>query len=466
MTINSLFVLILILIINVLFKMDYHIPISVSILIFIYVFCSLILYIKNRKSGFLMLLIYLIYAIPFIHIIPYLWLDLQSEKPEKLWGLISNDYNTNIEVVNLMGSIGAMGALGFLFGIELNRRSNKIFNNKYDLRRMPIFIFYIWVILGIVFSYIFAPSSTITDGRMTGISLSAEWGFGSSWFFSYVFILFALADALFELKPSRRIHKLFIIILATLYIVIWLQLLRGDRECFPALVAGILMFIYIKTLNEKNYYINKNHIIFLLISLLLILFLSSFLVIFRSEVTGLNFEETFSQILQTGYSYQFQNLFYGTWSAVLLTPLSVSGDYINQLLPIEYGQTYLDLIASIIPGFLADLIGYVRPIDATRGPAYMMTFGQGGTHAVVVPFMNFRMVGVFAIIAIWSYLLSKVETYCLSNPNVVTLALIGSLITIAPHWLWYGEKLAMSGLLVWLLIFFLYKSSIFFAWKK
>ena len=150
---------------------------------------------------------------------------------------------------------------------------------------------------------------------------------------------------------------------------------------------------------------------------------------------------------------------HGTWSAVLLTPLSVAGDYVNQLLPIEYGQTYVDLVLSAIPGFVADWMGYVRPIDATHGPAYMMRFGQGGTHAVVVPFMNFRMIGIFVVVALWAFGLSKIEIFCLTRPNVAKLAFIGSLITIAPHWLWYGEKIAMTGLIVWGLIFIFYKNT-------
>jgi hypothetical protein len=471
MNINNFITLILAIYINVLFLFDVFIPIEISIAIAIFVLISLIRNAKKRKIGFINLLIFLIYAIPFIHIVPYLWLDLQADTPEVLWGLLSNEYNTNLQIVTLMASMGAVGALGFLFGNQVAQNGIKIEKNERCFNEttsgsMPLYLFYLWILVGIFFSYIFAPSSTIFEGRTTGYSLSAEWGFGSSWFFSYVIMLFALADSIFESRLSVRRHKFFLIICSSLYILIWLQLLRGDRESLPALVAGFIMILYGRIIFTNENKVNKKVLIKFYFIIFFILLISSFIVMFRSEVAGLDIEDALSEIFSYSSNYQIENIMHGTWSAVLLTPLSISGDYFYQLLPIEYGKTYFNLIASIIPGFIADWIGYMRPIDETRGPAYMMKFGQGGTHAVVVPFLNFRMIGIFVVVVIWSYFLSKAEVFCLTRPNTPKLAFIGSLIAIAPHWLWYGEKIAISGLIVWGLLYLCYKTLVDTFGKK
>jgi hypothetical protein len=149
----------------------------------------------------------------------------------------------------------------------------------------------------------------------------------------------------------------------------------------------------------------------------------------------------------------------GTWSAVLLTPLSVSGDYLRDRLPLRLGRTYLDLLLSVPPGFLADRLGYERPIDATRGPAHEMRYGIGGTHAVVVPFMNFRMPGVLVIFVIWGWLFAKLEQ-ALCDPGaralVERISAYGITCAIIPHWIWYGEKMLVTGLFIWLILSAIY----------
>jgi hypothetical protein len=142
---------------------------------------------------------------------------------------------------------------------------------------------------------------------------------------------------------------------------------------------------------------------------------------------------------------------------VLLTPLSIAGDYINGSLPLKYGQTYLDLLSSIIPGFLADWIGYTRPIDSFRGPAWEMTYGGGGIHAVVVPFTDFRMAGVLVIVALWSFAFAGMERYLIRHLNVSRLALLGIIGMAIPHWLWYGEKNIINAFFIWLVISLLYR---------
>jgi hypothetical protein len=166
-----------------------------------------------------------------------------------------------------------------------------------------------------------------------------------------------------------------------------------------------------------------------------------------------------SELFQSG-QIGLDNALHGTWSAVLLTPLSVAGDHIYGTLPVKSGQTYIDLFLSIVPGFLADAIGFIRPIDSLQGPAWEMRYGIGGVHAVVVPFMNFRMLGVFFVPTFWTFLMVKLERLAMSKTGVVNVSLLAVLVMAVPHWLWYGEKNAINAIIIWLIFRFFYRVSI------
>jgi hypothetical protein len=145
----------------------------------------------------------------------------------------------------------------------------------------------------------------------------------------------------------------------------------------------------------------------------------------------------------------------GTWSAVLLTPLSVAGDNLRGLLPLKLGQTYLDFALSIPPGFIASRLGYQRPIDADHGPAHEMRYGQGGTHAVVVPFMNFRMAGVVLIFGLWGLLFVILERQASDIGSTWTaprVAAYGTMCAVIPQWIWYGEKILITAFFIWVAI--------------
>ena len=161
--------------------------------------------------------------------------------------------------------------------------------------------------------------------------------------------------------------------------------------------------------------------------------------------------------LSSSDQYNFFNLFTGTWSAVLLTPLSVAGDYIHDRQSLKYGLDYWNLILSTPPGFVSNWFGYVRPWSGDAGPAWDMRYGMGGTHALVLPFRNFSMPGVFIIPAIMSYLICRVEVLTQKRFSVYYLSLVLTLIMVAPHWLWYGEKYITNALIIFLLFMLIYR---------
>ena len=256
-----------------------------------------------------------------------------------------------------------------------------------------------------------APSESVLTAAYThSETLVQGKGFDSAWMFGYVAITFAYCDAWLDYSRATASLKRKLCIGVILFIFIVLQLMRGDRESLPWVVA-LLMCPYFCS----RIFVDKAHIRIkwrmIVLGGLALLSLNFVVGLMRSNVYGLSPAEAINLLIALSSSdqYNFFNLFTGTWSAVLLTPLSVAGDYIHDRQSLKYGLDYWNLILSTPPGFVSNWFGYVRPWSGDAGPAWDMRYGMGGTHALVLPFRNFSMPGVFIIPAIMSYLICRVE---------------------------------------------------------
>lgn len=446
---------------------DIYFPIWLSVVIMFFVWLFLLQQYRQKRLGLLVILFYLVYSLPFIHTLEYMWFDF-SQNPSILWGLAVNPYMTDERIIKLLTMIGAVGGLGVAFGVSLAKtriQKNLILNKDSSRRRfrtmaMPIWL--AWVFIGLVLTVLSAPQETIFTASYTqSSSLLANFNFNSSWMVSYVMLSFAFCDALFQPQSITKIYKTIVILLVLIVITFFYQLLRGDRESISWLIGLILVYFYwLPTITQVHI---PNIPWLKIIGFTFALFALSMVVgAIRSGLTGATLADAIllvSELYESG-DIGFFNLLNGTWSAVLLTPLSVAGDHINGLLPVKWGQSYLDLLFSIIPGFLSDAIGYIRPIDANSGASWQMRYGLGGTHATVLPFMNFRMLGVFLFSASYAYITSRYEKMVLLQPNVINISLLCILCMAFPHWLWYGEKNIINALLIWLIFKFLYRVSL------
>jgi hypothetical protein len=458
-----------------LFYIDIFLPIWASSFFFIAV--SLLLWLRylERRIGLLVLLLWLAYSLPFIHIFPYLWFDFANEVPEQLWGLKSNPYMLDEMIVKLTAMIGAVGAIGFAIGIFIN---NKIIHQNISLREdedllhnktLSIYVWMIWIFLGLVFSWLVAPSDTLFVAEYTqSVSILENANFGSAWMVSYIILAFAFCDAVLDNNSVRRLIKKIIFFGVIFFIAIYFQFLRGDRAIVPFLLSIVIVYFYwapsIK--QKRRIKFKAKHILLTLFAILVLLITSNILGATRHSLVEANDISQFFDIVYPFFilgSADFSGIFHGTWSAVLLTPLSVAGDHIYKVLPLKFGEDYLNFLLSIPPGFVADALGYLRPIEDGTGPPREMIYGQGGTHASVVPFMNFRMFGVLIIPALWAFIINHCENYSLKFPSIVNLALLCTIALAIPHWFWYGEKYGMNALIIWFLLTFFYKLSLRFV---
>lgn len=369
-----------------------------------------------------------------------------------MWHLATNPYTGVKGIIDIMAFLGALAMLGIILAIFMHKNSKIGSRNSSEVSSMGYMNFFIWLILGIFLSYLNSPQETFFEKAYThskSIFEELNINIASSWTISYSIFIFLFSDCYLD-QSRRKGIKTFILSISLIYVTVYLQLLKGDREVLTLIVAIFLLFLFIK---EKNEFRNRNRykiLLYIFISLLILFPLAYLVALFRTGNTY-----TLNEI-------DFTGALGGTWSAVLLSPLSVAGDHYYGLLKMKNGSTYIDLFLSIVPGFLADLIGYVRPIDGFNGPAWEMRYGQGGTHAIVVPFMNFGYVGVFFIVFLITKFLLSIENYSKKVFTQNSLSLYGIILMIIPHWLWYGEKYFMNALIIWAILSIGFSLSKFF----
>lgn len=448
-----------------LFHADVFFPIWISVALLIFVSMYFLHLYRTQFLGILMLVLWLVYVLPFIHIVPYLWFDFNQTDPLQMWGLAVNDYMMDQTVVELTAMLGAVGAMGMALGASLNVKpiakdsGTNSDGTRRIFRTMSVPIWLGWVSIGVGLSWLVAPEETLFNAAYTTSVAKIDTArFGSAWMMSYVILGFAFCDALLEGKWSIKMP---IIMGAVAIVVVFFQLLRGDRESIPFVFGLSLAYFYWATgiTQRRTVKVLWLNIVGVGVGLVVV---SMFIGALRHTLIGASILDIggFVREMNEEGTLGFDTLLHGTWSATLLTPLSVAGDHVYDLLELKLGRDYLDFVLSIPPGFIAEALGYIRPLDQERGPAWEMRYGIGGTHAVVVPFMNFRMVGVFLIPAIWSFIIASYEKSALQRVYVANLTLLVTIAMAAPHWLWYGEKSGFNAIVLWLVFSIFYHVSV------
>lgn len=453
----------------IMFHADVYLPIWISVFFLTGVTLFLISEYKARRAGVLVLLLWIMVGLPFIHVIPYLWFDFQNGDSPDFWKMAINPYALDHRVIQLTSMIGAVAGIGFALGVSMHRKVISMpdrlhvirTNNRRRSLVLPIFL--VWLLAGLLLSWLAAPEQTLfTAAYSTSTAPLENANFSSAWMFSYAILSFIFCDAMLDQNIVRRRLKIKITLVALAYVVLVLQLLRGDRESVP-FVFGLCMIYYYWaapfTMSRKLQVPWRKIVVIALAILVVSMIIGGI----RAGLTDIDDIRALFDALVLLYEADVigvASLFHGTWSAVFLTPMSVAGDHIYNLLDLKLGQTYLDLILSMPPGFVADAVGYTRPITGLGGPAWEMRYGIGGTHASVVPFMNFSMTGVLLVTAFWAFAFSGLERRTMREGKASSLSLLCVVVMAAPHWLWYGEKSIMNALIMWLLLRFCYRISL------
>ena len=301
--------------------------------------------------------------------------------------------------------------------------------NKKNFDTLNLFNWIILLLIGI-YLFIYQPRQNLYSlvNMLRFPRQGRESNASSVWLGSYIILIFLTVDSVFETRPNRSMIKNISLIISLFLYYCYIAVFKGDRESLPWVLSLFLIYFYWCNKYRKGPQapsMSKSSVFmvggsFFVVSFLVAITRSTF-----TDVDLVNAGEIIWEYLITESS-SINNIIKGTWSAVLLTPLSVAGDYVNNNMEYNYGKDYLDLFLSIPPGFVADIFNYERPIGLGKGPASEMLYGQGGTHALVLPFRAYGVIGIAFITAFWFSMLIKLEQFLLRRFNIFSISFFSS----------------------------------------
>jgi hypothetical protein len=485
-----------------LFAAGIRLSVSASIVIFALTLGAAAVFLRTPTIPLLSLYVLGLYSLPFINLVehalhpPEYFLSQTS-----IWGLAPNEYERDPDIIQALGMVGAIGAAALAAGMFvaawLLPTTPAPPPVRPPVRPRLSWLAFVGLLVGaLALSWMQAPTATIFDvAYPTGSSPLTLCGinFNAARMVTAVFVVAGAVDVLFE-SGRRRLLKLALWGTAVVIVVLWFQFLRGEREAiaiFPA-AAALATFdpSFLRALRRPWVWIG-------LVCFAFVILIGGQLVgTIRSAVaaprpTGIvetcplarlssnanpgtpSPEPSAAAVVAPGDAPEVQpasrvvdaiannraTLGTGTWSAVLLSPLSVVGDYERGLLQPRLGATYVDYVLSLPPGFVTQALHIERPIEATHGPAWEMRFGIGGTHLLVVPFVNFLAPGVAVVLMLIGIVVGATEKQARLRPTWASIFWYGTMVVAVPRWVWYGDlylvraAMAFASVLavVWLL---------------
>jgi hypothetical protein len=364
----------------------------------------------------------------------YEWWESQS-------ALLATDEST----LGVLGHLGLIGITAFTSGV-LSIRRRSLDPNPHRPLKIAIFAGLSGIVLASLHFY--APQATIfsTSYAEIGGGAAEAVNLFSLGLFANILLAFLYVDARFDPSSNIRLLKTVVCVVLLLITSIYYGLLRGDRDSLGLILVVVFMAINEFKLSLKAIFTRR----MIIISTLLLFIIVSFTVLQTVRVKIADqqvgtFKEEFIEALK-----------YNTWSAILLNNLGSAHEYLSKDFEYKFGQTYLDYILSLPPGFISNMVGYERPIEANKGPNWWFSgLSVGGMHPVIVPFHNFGVIGVIVILWLQGRLVGIADR--LSLGGFIHLFWYSVFGVIAFRWFWYGDMNFIRGIMVGAILHSFYK---------
>ena len=431
--------------------------IRVGVAIMFAVFIAVVWKINLTRMSLLARAALVFYTMPFFATVGYLFNDdyYWWETPYAI------QYQQDVEIISTMIAFGLLGLIGLVSGLLLAKaiKYQKTYNgnNKYSYGRLTSFIYVLLLMLAYIFSWIGAPPETIFVAKYAeeqSVSIANAANFNASFLVSYALLILLFVDAQREQRISRRRLKLLGFYMVTIAIVVFHQLLRGDRESLGLVMGVFALYLTSHAYHPKNgrtdMNLSRQYMLFSVIGVAVFtVFLATGAV--RSKLGSV---PLFS--VETLYEGYLNN----TWTAVLLTDLSLAAMHVRGEILFEYGSTYLDYFLSLPPGFITKLLNYTRPLEVFQGPAHIFIkdISAGGIHLPIVPFLNFGALGVVLILSFYGFIIGRIELLGGSeNPQPFWRFIYGAFFVFLPFWMWYGDMYAIRGVMAVILCWWFYR---------
>lgn len=400
-------------------------------------------------------LMLLAYGVPFSILVGYLF------EANYVWMFTPRGIQVSSDPVLIaqMVDIGLIGLLALVAGMCVVRPvSNPILRAvRKPKRTLDPVAFGVALLGAIVFSWVASPSATIFAPTSTSDSVADKLNFGAAYMVSYLIFALLFIDTEREVQRGARFAKGLVLGLAAAYVVVVLQLLRGDRESSGMLAAFAALYLTSPAAlhsDQPARSVGRKRMVKLVppgVAALLV-----FVGLGAIRYNASTLVETLSpaQIIRLGAAQS-------TWTAVLWTNLSAAWQYRVGDLQYRYGATYVDYVLALPPGPITKAIGVSRPIEkgtslASEDPAGV---SSGGLHPVVTPFKNFGALGVAGILFLWGWLIASIERWSVVK-GFGGRWLWAAAVCSGLMWFWYGDPPFIRALMIAGMLYLVYRIAI------
>ena len=402
-----------------------------------------------------------VFALPFSALLGYLF------DPDYLWVFTLHGYSIGQDpgVMSILTLTGLAGICGFVAGLHFvsafSPGESAIESASGEGARnhtMGMIMFAALSLLAVELSVLSSAPETLFQSTYAGRvadSTATNVNFAAAYMVSYVVFVLLWIDIEREGVSQARKWKIVVLAATAAYVIVDLQILRGDRESsgLIAALAALYLTSPVGKLEPSRETVRKR----VRRSLIPLVILAAVFVALgkgRETLSDASERLTFGQMLKLGFTYN-------TWTAVLWTNLGTAWQYQQGMIDYRLGSTYVDYLRSLPPGVISKAYGYERPEESWRGIASDDPAGvsAGGLHAVIAPFKNFGGLGVVAILFIYGSLVALVER---ANRSYGALArlLWGATFCASFMWFWYGDMPMIRAIMAAILLFVLYRIAI------
>lgn len=377
------------------------------------------------------------------------------------------------EVVSGMLLVGIIGLLALLSGFLLSKVVRGPFAPTYPrsdtrppvgtFRGLDLLVFFLLLALALGLSALSAPSGTIFEAGYRsleqGQALAEEVNFPAAGLASYLVLVLLLVDAERESSKAWGRLKQLLAIGAVGIVVVFFQLLRGDRDSFGLLAAVVALFLTSPMgrragVSLRSQARRRLGMLALPGVAVVALFLITGWARNALAATGLNID------LWTALKLGLQ---FNTWTAVLWTNLTVAWEHAAGVLEYQWGGTYLNYLLSLPPGVVTNALGFERALESWNSLALVNPLGisSGGLHVVVAPFRNFGAPGVLGVLLLFGLGAGLLERWAMQS-GFLARQLWASAICGSFLWFWYGDMPMIRAMMISVLLYWGYRIALGF----
>jgi hypothetical protein len=436
-----------------LFTLDVYVPLPLAIVSLILLAAWGLKSVRLTGLSLLPRLMIVLYVMPFSATLGY----LGSSDYAWWWTPGALALLSDRVLIEQMMAIGITGLAAFLAGLKaieagLAGEWGSIDADPVESPRRTLDAVAFVAALGLAtaLSWVYAPRTTIfeemyaTEGTE---GLYQDLNFYGAYLASYILFVLLFVDAEYSRATARRWKRLGVLG-TTLFTLIFLQLLRGDREIVGLLAALAILYVTEPMRDRAGKVGSKawRRMLGLALPILVLVVVLIAVGAARFELSGGDVS-TAGELLAVGFAH-------GTWTAVLLTNLAMAAQLQDGRIAYLYGETYVQYLLSLAPGIVTHYLGFERPIEAKNNPGYwFIGISSGGNHVVNVPFKNFGIFGVAGVLCVYGMAIGYWEKTGVRNRRWYRLV-YGAITASSFMWFWYADMNVIRALMgagvIWL----------------